>query len=97
MSADILIVDDEADIRELIGGILEDEGFEPRLAHDSTSALAEIEKRRPALTDNLLQIFSAPLFLVSELAFALGLRFELRAAIERVAEEIDHELTAQGK
>ncbi len=49
MSADILIVDDEADIRELIGGILEDEGFEPRLAHDSTSALAEIEKRRPAL------------------------------------------------
>ena len=56
-----------------------------------------IEKRRPALTDNLLQIFSAPLFLVSELAFALGLRFELRAAIERVAEEIDHELTAQGK
>ena len=49
MSTDILIVDDEADIRELIGGILEDEGFEPRLAHDSTSALAEIEKRRPAL------------------------------------------------
>ncbi len=49
MSADILIVDDEADIRELIGGILEDEGYEPRLAHDSTSALAEIEKRRPAL------------------------------------------------
>ena len=49
MSADILIVDDEADIRELIGGILEDEGYEPRLAHDSTSALAEIERRRPAL------------------------------------------------
>ena len=49
MSADILIVDDEADIRELIGGILEDEGFEPRLAHDSTSALAAIRERRPAL------------------------------------------------
>ena len=49
MSADILIVDDEADIRELIGGILEDEGFEVRLAADSTSALQEINARRPAL------------------------------------------------
>ncbi|WP_038034363.1 sigma-54 dependent transcriptional regulator [Thermopetrobacter sp. TC1] len=49
MSADILIVDDEADIRELIGGILEDEGYEPRLAHDSTSALEAIAERRPAL------------------------------------------------
>ena len=49
MSADILIVDDEADIRELIGGILEDEGYAPRLAHDSTSALREIESRLPAL------------------------------------------------
>ncbi len=49
MSADILIVDDEADIRELIGGILEDEGFEVRLAGDSTQALREINGRRPAL------------------------------------------------
>jgi two-component system nitrogen regulation response regulator NtrX len=46
---DILIVDDEADIRELIGGILEDEGYEPRLAHDSTSALEAIRARLPAL------------------------------------------------
>ncbi len=49
MSADILIVDDEADIRELIGGILEDEGFQVRLAADSTQALQEINTRRPAL------------------------------------------------
>ncbi len=49
MSADILIVDDEADIRELIGGILEDEGFEVRLAGNSTEALREINARRPAL------------------------------------------------
>ncbi len=49
MSADILIVDDEADIRGLIGGILEDEGFEVRLAGDSTQALQEINGRRPAL------------------------------------------------
>ncbi len=49
MSADILVVDDEADIRELIGGILEDEGHEVRLAGDSTAALREIEARRPAL------------------------------------------------
>ena len=49
MAADILIVDDEADIRELVAGILEDEGFEARVAHDSTSALAAIEARRPSL------------------------------------------------
>ena len=49
MSADILIVDDEADIRELIGGILEDEGYEVRLAANSTEALREINARRPAL------------------------------------------------
>ncbi len=49
MSADILIIDDEADIRELIGGILEDEGYESRLAHDSTSALEAIAARRPSL------------------------------------------------
>ncbi|NNE22050.1 MAG: sigma-54-dependent Fis family transcriptional regulator [Rhizobiales bacterium] len=49
MAADILIVDDEVDIRELIGGILEDEGYETRLASDSDSALREIEERRPSL------------------------------------------------
>lgn len=49
MSADILIVDDEADIRQLVGGILEDEGYEVRLAHDSDSALAAVEERRPSL------------------------------------------------
>jgi two-component system nitrogen regulation response regulator NtrX len=49
MAADILIVDDEADIRELIAGILEDEGYETRLAHNSDAALAEIDLRRPSL------------------------------------------------
>lgn len=49
MSADILIVDDEIDIRELISGILEDEGYETRLAFDSDSALEAIEERRPSL------------------------------------------------
>jgi two-component system, NtrC family, nitrogen regulation response regulator NtrX len=49
MAADILIVDDEADIRELIAGILQDEGFETRLAHNSDAALAEITQRRPSL------------------------------------------------
>lgn len=49
MASDILIVDDETDIRELISGILEDEGHETRLAKDSSEALAAIEDRRPAL------------------------------------------------
>ena len=49
MVADILIVDDEADIRELIAGILQDEGFETRLAHNSDAALAELIQRKPSL------------------------------------------------
>ena len=39
MAADILIVDDEADIRELVAGILQDEGFGTRTARDSDDAL----------------------------------------------------------
>jgi two-component system, NtrC family, nitrogen regulation response regulator NtrX len=49
MASDILIVDDEADIRELVAGILDDEGFATRTARDSDSALAEIANRRPHL------------------------------------------------
>jgi two-component system nitrogen regulation response regulator NtrX len=49
MSADILIVDDEADIRELIAGILQDEGYETRLAHNSDAAIAVMADRRPSL------------------------------------------------
>lgn len=49
MAGDILIVDDEADIRDLISGLLVDEGYEARAAGDSDSALAEIEMRRPSL------------------------------------------------
>lgn len=49
MAIDILIVDDEEDIRELISGILTDEGYETRTASDSEGALREIEQRRPSL------------------------------------------------
>lgn len=49
MALDVLIVDDEEDIRELIAGILEDEGYETRIAHDADSALQAIESRRPNL------------------------------------------------
>ncbi len=49
MASDILIVDDEADIRDLVAGILDDEGFTTRTARDSNSALAEIANRRPSL------------------------------------------------
>ena len=49
MAHDILIIDDEADIRVLVSGILEDEGFQPREAADSDSALASVETRRPSL------------------------------------------------
>lgn len=49
MALDILIVDDEADIRELISGVLEDEGYQTRTAGDSDSALAAISERLPSL------------------------------------------------
>lgn len=49
MARDILIIDDEDDIRDLIAGILEDEGYETRQAHDADSALNEIARRRPSL------------------------------------------------
>ena len=49
MANDILIVDDEADIRDLVAGILDDEGFNTRTARDSDSALGEIFNRRPNL------------------------------------------------
>jgi two-component system nitrogen regulation response regulator NtrX len=49
MGHDVLIVDDEADIRLLIGGILEDEGYAVRSAADTTQALAAIRERRPSL------------------------------------------------
>lgn len=49
MASDILIVDDEEDIRELVSGILSDEGHETRTAFDSDSALASIADRAPRL------------------------------------------------
>ncbi|MDP3749876.1 MAG: sigma-54 dependent transcriptional regulator [Phenylobacterium sp.] len=49
MAADVLVVDDEADIRELVAGILSDEGYGVRTATDSESALAAIKSRKPAL------------------------------------------------
>ncbi len=49
MASDILIVDDEQDIRELVAGILGDEGHETRIAHDADSALASISDRMPRL------------------------------------------------
>ena len=47
MSHDILIVDDEQDICLLVAGILKDEGYLPRVAGDSTAALAMLEASPP--------------------------------------------------
>ncbi len=49
MAHDVLIVDDEADIRMQIAGILEDEGFQPREAANSAEALEAVARRQPAL------------------------------------------------
>ncbi len=49
MISDILVVDDEADIRDLVAGILQDEGYAVRTAKSSETALANIRARKPAL------------------------------------------------
>lgn len=46
---DILIVDDERDIRELVSDILVDEGFSTRLAGTSDECLAQLEREEPSL------------------------------------------------
>src|ERR1700678_4038500 len=49
MAHDILIVDDEADIRMLIAGVLKDEGYATREAADSAETLRELQARQPTL------------------------------------------------
>ena len=49
MAHDILVVDDEDDIRMLIRGILEDEGYETREAGDADRALTALAARQPGL------------------------------------------------
>jgi len=49
MALDILVVDDEQDIRDLVAGVLSDEGYSCRTAGDSVTALQMIDQRRPSL------------------------------------------------
>ena len=49
MTGDVLIIDDEEDIRGAIAGILADEGYAARQARDADGALAEIANRQPHL------------------------------------------------
>ena len=49
MALEVLVVDDEADIRELVSGVLEDEGYAVRTAGDSGTALDAVEDRRPSM------------------------------------------------
>jgi two-component system nitrogen regulation response regulator NtrX len=49
MISDILVVDDEADIRELVAAILQDDGYAVRTAHNAEAALAAFRARKPGL------------------------------------------------
>lgn len=49
MALDILVVDDERDIRDLVSGVLSDEGYECRTAGGSDEALSAIDEKRPSL------------------------------------------------
>src|SRR5450631_192190 len=49
MAHDILIVDDEADIRDVIADLLQDEGYQTRTAEDGEKAIELVKQRRPHL------------------------------------------------
>ncbi|HET7282627.1 MAG TPA: sigma-54 dependent transcriptional regulator [Sphingomicrobium sp.] len=49
MALEVLVVDDEADIRDLVSGVLEDEGYSVRSAADSTQTLEAVDERRPSM------------------------------------------------
>ena len=49
MKSDVLVVDDEPDIRDLIAGVLEDEGYGVRTAATAEAALNEVRRRAPSL------------------------------------------------
>ncbi|MBC7768392.1 MAG: sigma-54-dependent Fis family transcriptional regulator [Phycisphaerales bacterium] len=49
MAQDILVIDDEADIRDLVSGILEDDGHHVRAARDSDEAFDAFKRRKPSL------------------------------------------------
>src|SRR5512146_1527192 len=49
MAPEVLVVDDEEDIRDLIAGILRDEGYDARVAADSDSTFMALRQRRPHL------------------------------------------------
>ena len=49
MALEVLVVDDEADIRELVSGVLEDEGYAVRTAANSDQTLDAFEERRPSM------------------------------------------------
>lgn len=49
MALEILVVDDEMDIRELVAGVLDDEGYATRTAADSDATLQALAERRPSL------------------------------------------------
>src|SRR5207245_1458057 len=81
MAHDILIVDDEADIRMLIGGVLRDEGYATREAADSSEALAAIQARQPTLVVLDIWLAGGELDLVG----ASSAVNQLRQQIDRVA------------
>ena len=49
MSKNILVVDDEKDVRDFLGDLLKDQGYSVRIAADGVEALEQIEQYKPAL------------------------------------------------
>ena len=60
MPHDILIIADEQDIRLLVARILEDEGYQPRVAGDSAAALAMLEASPPPALMIFCLLYTSP-------------------------------------
>ena len=73
--SDILIVDDERDIRELIADILKDEGFETRTAANSDEAVASLNEREPALPKPSPRSVSCTTLVSTRMVLSLPSRF----------------------
>ena len=85
MASDILIVDDEADIRELVAGILEDEGHETRVAGNSDAALQSIADRVPRLVFLDIWLQGSRLDGLDLLGFATGSQRSREQVLRNVA------------
>ena len=97
MTADILIVDDEADIRDLISDILKDNNYTTRMAKDSDSALKSISETDPSAAGYVVEWLFFTLVALLPLAVALLLLLVAPERAGRLLERVRDWLIAHAR